>query len=95
MSRVEAIDVLAPADGDVLTPEALELVALLQRELNPRRRELLERRRERQAELDAGALPRFLPETRPIREAAWRVAEAPADLRDRRCEITGPAERKL
>ncbi len=67
----------------------------LHRELNPRRRELLERRRERQADLDAGDLPRFLPETRDVREAGWRVAEAPADLRDRRCEITGPVDRKM
>ncbi len=95
MSRLAAVDVLAAADEQVLTREALDLVARLQRELNPRRRELLERRRERQAELDAGVLPRFLPETRQIRESEWRVAEAPADLRDRRCEITGPADRKL
>src|SRR4029077_4205736 len=62
---------------------------------NPRALELLERGRARQAELDAGAVPRFLTETRDVREAEWRVAEAPADLRDRRCEITGPVERKM
>jgi malate synthase len=90
------VEILAPADESVLTPEALELVSRLQRELDPRRRELLERRRERQEELDAGGLPRFLPETEDIRaDAGWRVAEAPADLRDRRCEITGPVDRKM
>jgi malate synthase len=89
------VEILAPADEEVLTREALELVARLHRELNPRRRELLERRRERQAELDAGALPGFLPETKDVRDAGWRVAEAPADLRDRRCEITGPVDRKM
>jgi malate synthase len=89
------VEILAPADEEVLTREALELVARLHRELNPRRLELLERRRERQAELDAGALPGFLAETKDVREAEWRVAEAPADLRDRRCEITGPVDRKM
>jgi malate synthase len=92
---VADVEILAPADESVLTRDGLDLVARLHRELNPRRRELLERRRERQAELDAGVLPRFLPETKDIRDAEWRVAQAPADLRDRRCEITGPVDRKM
>ena len=95
MSTVEPVEVLAPADEDVLTREALDLVVRLQRELNPRRRELLERRREVQAELDAGGVPGFLPGTREIREGDWQVAPAPPDLRDRRCEITGPVDRKM
>jgi len=95
MSMLQALEILAPADEAVLTPEALDLVVRLHRELNPRRRELLERRQERQAELDAGALPGFLPGTKDVRESEWRVAEAPADLRDRRCEITGPVDRKM
>ncbi len=95
MSALEAVEVLAPADEEILTREGLEFVARLHRQLNPRRRELLERRRERQVELDAGALPRFLPETKDVREGDWRVAEAPPDLRDRRCEITGPVDRKM
>ena len=89
------VEVTAPADETILTPEALAFVGRLQRELNPARLELLERRRERQLELDSGLLPGFLPETRHIREGDWRVAPAPADLRDRRCEITGPVERKM
>jgi malate synthase len=95
VSTVADVEILAPADESVLTRDGLDLVARLHRELNPRRRELLERRRERQAELDAGVLPRFLPETGDIRDTEWRVAEAPADLRDRRCEITGPVDRKM
>jgi malate synthase len=91
----EDVEVLAPADEEVLTREALDFVARLHRELNSRRLELLERRRERQAELDAGALPGFLPETKGIRDGSWKVAPAPADLQDRRCEITGPVERKM
>jgi malate synthase len=94
-TTLAGVEILAPADESVLTREALDLVARLHRELNPRRRELLERRRERQAELDAGALPRFLPDTQDVRDADWRVAEAPTDLRDRRCEITGPVDRKM
>jgi malate synthase len=95
VSTVADVEILAPADESVLTRDGLDLVARLHRELSPRRRELLERRRERQAELDAGVLPRFLPETEDIRNTDWRVAEAPADLRDRRCEITGPVDRKM
>ena len=95
MSMLADVQILAPADEEVLTREALDLVARLHRELNPRRRELLERRRERQAELDAGGLPRFRSDTKDVRDAEWRVAKAPADLRDRRCEITGPVDRKM
>ena len=81
--------------GEVLTPEALAFVERLHRELDPRRLELLERRRERQRALDAGENPGFLADTRAIRESEWQVAPAPADLVDRRCEITGPVERKM
>src|SRR5438093_5118995 len=90
------VEVLAPRDGRILTDEALEFVAGLHRELNPRREELLARRRDRQAELDAGALPDFLEETRSVREdPSWRVAAVPRDLQDRRVEITGPVDRKM
>jgi malate synthase len=80
---------------DVLSQEATAFVERLHRELNPTRLELLARRHERQLELDAGANPGFLAETRAVREGDWRVAPAPADLQDRRCEITGPVERKM
>jgi malate synthase len=79
----------------VLSPEALAFAEHLHRELNPTRLELLDLRRVRQRDLDAGANPSFLPETRETREAEWRVAPAPADLVDRRCEITGPVDRKM
>jgi len=87
--------VLAPAAEDVLTQDALAFVALLQRELGPTRAELLERRRERAEQLAAGERPAFLAETRSVRDGDWRVAPAPPDLRDRRCEITGPVDRKM
>jgi malate synthase len=79
----------------VLDADALALAARLQRELGPRRRELLEARAARQAELDAGGTLDFLPETAAIRDGDWRVPPAPADLQDRRVEITGPAEPKM
>jgi malate synthase len=81
--------------SDVLSPEALAFVERLHRELNPTRLQLLERRQERQRELDDGANPAFLAETRAIREGEWQVVPAPPDLQDRRCEITGPVDRKM
>jgi malate synthase len=83
------------AEEEILTDEAVAFVERLHRELNPRRLELLDRRHERQLELDRGALPAFRLDTKSIREGAWRVAAAPGDLVDRRCEITGPVERKM
>ncbi|MGH3494887.1 MAG: malate synthase A, partial [Sciscionella sp.] len=80
---------------EILTPAALEFVAGLHRAFAPRRRELLAARAERrQRAARTGALG-FLEHTRDIRDAQWRVAAAPADLRDRRVEITGPTERKM
>jgi len=81
--------------ADVLPQEGLDFVEWLHRALNPRRLELLEERRERQLDLDAGVNPRFLPETKAVRNGDWRVAPAPPDLTDRRCEITGPVDRKM
>ena len=80
----------------VLTPEALAFVADLHRTFNARREELLAARAERQARFDAGELPGFLPETASVREDdSWSVAPTPADLQDRRVEITGPVEPKM
>jgi malate synthase len=80
---------------EVLTAEALEFVAGLQRTFGDRVRELLRRRAEQQKAFDAGQLPDFLPETREVREGDWSVAPAPDDLADRRVEITGPTDRKM
>ncbi len=84
-----------PEYADILTPDALEFLANLHRQFDARRLELLDRRAQRQKELDAGKLPDFLPETQPIREADWTVSPVPADLQDRRTEITGPTDRKM
>ncbi len=80
---------------EVLTPDALDLVTTLHRELDATRRQLLARREERQAELDAGGSLDFLEETREIREGDWRIAPEPDALADRRVEITGPTSRKM
>src|SRR5437870_2182162 len=79
----------------VLTPAAIQFIAKLQREFNPRREELLARREARKKRLDAGELPDFLSETKEIRARDWTVAAIPADLTDRRVEITGPVDRKM
>ena len=79
----------------ILTPEAVAFVVGLQRAFNARRKELLAARVVRQARLDAGEKPDFLPETKEIRESEWTVAPLPADLLDRRVEITGPVDRKM
>jgi malate synthase len=86
---------MRPGFDTVLTAEAVDFLVRLHREFNPRRRELHERRTKVQAELDGGVLPRFLEETRDIREGNWRVGTIPADLQDRRVEITGPVDRKM
>ena len=84
-----------PRGDEILTEEALAFVAGLQRRFGPRRAELLQARAERQRRLDAGELPDFLAETREIRESDWTIDPAPADLQDRRVEITGPTDRKM
>ena len=81
--------------AEILTPQALELVAKLHRQFEPLRQELLARRAERQKQFDDGAVPDFLAQTRHIREADWRIAAQPRDLLDRRVEITGPTDRKM
>jgi malate synthase len=92
---VEILGQVEPGDERVLSPEALEFVAALQREFNGRRRELRQARAERQERIDAGEALDFLPETADVRAADWTVAPAPADLDDRRVEITGPCDRKM
>lgn len=79
----------------VLSAEALAFVGLLDRRFGADRRRLLTARVDRQDRLDRGELPAFLPETERVRRGNWKVEPAPADLRDRRVEITGPVERKM
>lgn len=80
------------AYNDIVSPAALSFVAELARLFRPRARELLHARLERQREFDAGAHPDFLPDTKEIREGDWMAAPLPADIQDRRVELTGPAD---
>ncbi len=97
MSQTDGLTVLAnSADhASILTPEARSFVETLVRTFRPRVHELLEKRRVKQAEYDAGTLPDFLPDTAAIRAGDWTVATIPADLQDRRVEITGPVDPKM
>ncbi len=81
--------------GAVLTPEALDFLADLQQEFGARRNELLQRRAQRQVEVSRTGRLDFLPETADVRSSEWSVAVAPADLVDRRVEMTGPTDRKM
>jgi malate synthase len=84
-----------PRYEEILTPGALALLADLHREFDERRRALLAQRIERQRLFDAGETPDFLVETKSIRDGDWRIPPIPADLLDRRVEITGPVDRKM
>ena len=93
--NIEVAGQVNDAYREILSAEALEFLAQLGKQFEARRVQLLERRQARQAELDSGKLPDFLPETAGVRESEWTVAPIPKDLEDRRVEITGPVERKM
>jgi len=99
MSHSDGIQITGAAGDrydEILTPEALDLVAALQREFGPRRAELLAARARRQEELIAGANLDFLPGTSSIRaDRSWKVAPPAPGLVDRRVEITGPTDKKM
>ncbi len=99
MNNPHGIEIKAtpqPGQERVLTPEALEFLAALHREFNAERKRLLAARVERQARIDGGEMPDFLSETAHVRaDHHWQVAPVPADLQDRRTEITGPVDRKM
>ncbi|HSL34343.1 MAG TPA: malate synthase A, partial [Candidatus Limnocylindrales bacterium] len=94
-STIEVTTLDVPGAAEILTDDALAFVAELHRRFNRERVALLQAREDRQKELDAGVLPDFPIATADVRAADWRVAPAPADLDDRRVEITGPAEPKM
>src|ERR1700686_776899 len=96
--QLPGVQVLGARDKqseEILTPEALKFVVDLERRFGPKRQELLAARVQRQSKFDAGERPDFLPQTAEIRKASWTVAPLPADLLDRRVEITGPVDRKM
>ena len=81
--------------ADVLSDGALQFLADLHRRFEPARRHLLDARQQRQTRFDAGELPDFPAQTTDLRAAEWTVRPAPADLQNRKVEITGPVERKM
>jgi malate synthase len=97
-TRAQRLRIDAPPAADaarILTPEALALLQDVCARFGPERKRLLAAREARQARINAGELPDFLPETAAVRAGDWKVAPIPADLWDRRVEITGPVERKM
>jgi malate synthase len=95
---MQGVQILGPAGAgtaEILTDEAISFVVSLHREHNSRRKELLAARKKRAEELGKGAKLDFLKETAAIRASNWTVAPVPADLQDRRIEITGPIDRKM
>jgi malate synthase len=95
---MDTVQIVGHTEGrfaSILTQEAVAFVADLHRHFNRTRIDLLARRQVRQAALDAGAVFDFLPDTAAVRSSDWSVGPAPADLADRRCEITGPTDRKM
>ncbi len=92
---IEVNGPILPQFAEIVSPEAMRFVATLSRAFEAQRVELLQKRIQRQAELDSGILPDFLPKTQRIRASDWTIAPLPADLQDRRVEITGPVERKM
>jgi malate synthase len=94
-SRIIAEPSCVPGAREVLTEDALEFLADLHERFDGRRLELLDKRLDRQARFNSGELPDFREDTREIRESEWTVSPAPADLQDRRVEITGPTNAKM
>ena len=95
---LEGLELKGPGQGEfdkILTADALAFLCALERRFRADRKALLERRQEIQAKIDAGWKPDFLEETRAIRDADWTIVTVPADLQDRRVEITGPLDRKM
>src|SRR6266581_379438 len=92
---VELLATITESQASILSADALGFFAKLQREFNTRRLDRLRQRAARQQTIDRGEMPNFFPETAAVREGDWRVSSVPADLQNRRVEITGPVDRKM
>lgn len=83
------------AEQQILTEEAVNFLSELVVKFTPRRDHLLAERKRVQQQIDAGKLPDFISETDSIKKADWKIRGIPADLQNRRVEITGPVDRKM
>ena len=92
---IEVVGAVKAQYDEILTPDALNFIEELERKFGQRRVELLQYRQKRQAEINDGKLPDFIPETKHIWNGEWTIAPLPDDLQDRRVEITGPTDRKM
>ncbi len=95
VAGIEVRGAMKPGYETILTQEALSFLALLHRRFEPTRQALLQAREERQRWVDRGNGMDFLPETAAVRAGDWKIKGTPADLQDRRVEITGPVDRKM
>lgn len=93
--KVEIKGYISDSFKEILTDEALTFISILHEKFDKNRISLLEKRLKRQEKLDSGELPKFLEETKSIRESDWTISNIPEDLQDRRVEITGPVDRKM
>ncbi len=93
--RIRVTGALLPGFQEILTPNALAFVGALTEQFSPQLNHLLEKRISAHQKIREGELPRFLDETRRVREASWTVTPVPSDLKTRRVEITGPVDRKM
>ena len=95
MQDVEIIGAMKPGFDEILSDDAVALIAHLHRKFNARRLELLAARVGQQQKFDDGELPVFPPETKSVRDGDWTIVDTPDDMQDRRVEITGPVDRKM
>ncbi len=93
--KLEITGAVAPEHQAIFPDKAQTFLSLLCENFAGRVEQLLQAREEKQARIDAGELPDFLPETQDIREGSWKILGIPQDLQDRRVEITGPTDRKM
>ena len=93
--QVKVLAPITPATYDVLTPDALQFVGFLCAKFDDTRRLLLENRKSKAVEYDAGELPSFLSDSPASKDPTWKCAHIPSDVLDRRVEITGPVDRKM
>lgn len=94
-SGLRVIGEMPPEYSEILSADALLFLEKLFSRFSKERENLLEKRKERQKEIDGGKIPDFLPETKHIRNSDWTISSVPEEIHDRRVEITGPVDRKM